>query len=48
VLEGSGKYRAHGLFTGDATILSPQLTGLEFPVDALFLPPDLVAALRNE
>ncbi len=48
VLEASGKYRAKGLYAGDATIPSPQLPGLEFPVDALFLPPELVAALRDE
>lgn len=48
VLEDTGRYRAHALVEGQATVPSLQLPGLQFPVERLFMPQDLVAALRQD
>jgi Uma2 family endonuclease len=48
VLENEGKYRPLALVEGQATIPSRQLPGLSFPVDSIFMPPELLMALPRE
>jgi Uma2 family endonuclease len=48
VLEQSGRYRTHALVERQSPIPSLQIPGLRFPVERIFMPPDLLAALRPD
>ena len=48
VLEQSGRYRTHRLVERQSPIPSLQLPGLHFPVESIFMPPDLLASLRTD
>jgi Uma2 family endonuclease len=48
VLDTPGRYRPLGLVQGQSTIPSRELPGLQFPVDSIFMPRDLLAALPEE
>ncbi len=48
ILEQTGRYRPHKLVERRSPIPSVQLPGLQFPVESIFMPPDLLATLRRE
>ena len=48
VLDKPGRYRPLKLVEGQAPIPSLQLPGLQFPVDSIFMPPDLLGALPRD
>ncbi|HZG69233.1 MAG TPA: Uma2 family endonuclease [Herpetosiphonaceae bacterium] len=48
ILEQTGRYRPHKLVERRSPIPSVQLPGLQFPVESIFMPPDLQATLRRE
>jgi Uma2 family endonuclease len=48
VLGASAKYRPLGLVDGQNPIPSPQLPGIKFPVESIFMPRELMANLPRE
>jgi Uma2 family endonuclease len=48
ILEQTGRYRPHKLVERRSPIPSVQLPGLQFPVESIFMPPDLQATPRRE
>ncbi len=48
VLEQTGRCRPHKLVERRSPIPSVQLPGLQFPVESIFMPPDLLATVRRE
>ena len=48
ILELTGRYRPHKLVERRSPIPSVQLPGLQFPVESIFMPPDLLATVRRE
>jgi Uma2 family endonuclease len=48
VLDRPGMYRPLKLVAGKSVIPSQQLPGLQFPVDSIFMPHDLLATLRRK
>ena len=48
ILDAPGKYQPLALVAGQTPIPSLQLPGLQFPVDDIFMPRDLLAALPRE